>query len=381
MTGNPRIFISYRRSDTKWAAGRLYDRMVAALGAENVFLDVTNIEPGRDFIQEIEDVVGSCDVLLALIGRDWLAGSSEKGTRRIDGTRDLIHVEVATALKRNIRVIPILIDGAILPEETDLPQDLAPLARRNARQVTFESFHSDIDSFIRVLERIIAGPAVKPQSVAQAIHEQHEQSSPAPIATALPFTVSLETFGGVATPLIRKGSSLPAEASETFSTAADNQTSVEIKLFAGERNKSAENTALGTFQLGQIAEAPKGVPQIRLKATIDPHLVLVVTAEDLTSGRKKVLDAVDLTQIQVPAFAESTQEPVAEISSDADTWLTLTKEEAKAGGKRRIDSPKGPLLVKIPPDVKSGSKIRLRGVGIEKDGKRGDLYINVTVTP
>jgi hypothetical protein len=312
-------------------------------------------------------------------------------------------VEIATALRRDIRVIPILIDGAELPDASDLPQEVAPLARRNARQVSFESFHSDVDSFIRVLERILAGPTAKPQSIAQAINEQREQGSAAPVETVLPFTLSLQTLGGVATPLIRRGSALPAEAAQTFSTAADNQNSVEINLFAGERKQATDNTPLGTFQLDQIAEGRRGVPQISLRATVDPNLVLVVTAEDLKSGRKKVLDAVDLTKIQVaPAamepdsgarsndkpdfkdifaqFFSQAGEPSTERSLDLERRLTLSKEEAESGSTQKVDSPSGPVTVTIPPGIKSGSKLRVRGVGLKKDGKRGDIYIGITVS-
>jgi hypothetical protein len=211
-----RIFISYRRSDTKWAAGRLYDRLAAVLGPENVFLDVSNIEPGIDFVQAIKEEVGTCDVLLALIGESWLSAVGDRGKRNIDSTRDLVRVEIAAALERNIRVIPILVDNATLPEEDELPSDVASLVRRNARQLSFESFHGDVDSFIRVLERILAGPAAQPKTVAETKQEQRETGETTAVAATLPFTISLETLGGVATPLIRQGSKLPAQASDVF---------------------------------------------------------------------------------------------------------------------------------------------------------------------
>ena len=99
-----RIFISYRRSDTPHVAGRLFDRLVARFGAGNVFIDVDTIEPGLDFTDAIADAVGACDVLLALIGSNWLDAADDRGHRRLDDPDDLVVVEVATALQRQIRV-------------------------------------------------------------------------------------------------------------------------------------------------------------------------------------------------------------------------------------------------------------------------------------
>jgi len=415
-----RIFISYRRSDTKWAAGRLYDRLAAVLGPESVFLDVSNIEPGLDFVQAIKEVVGTCDVLLALIGESWLTTVGDRGKRNIDSIRDFVRVEIAAALERNIRVIPILVDNATLPEEEELPSDVASLARRNARHLFFESFHGDVDSFIRVLERILAGPTAQPKTVAETKQERRETGETTVVATTLPFTISLETLGGVSTPLIRQGSNLPAQARETFSTAADNQASVEIKLMAGERSKAAENVRLGTFQLGGIEPALRGMPQIQLHATVDPSLVMVVTAEDLKTHRTEVLDAVDLSGVQLPPsatvpdaaapastvfdfsrfdfsdffqkegtanpenpatraagsrpdpprdifnefFGKKTAVDPKQAGNDTEVQLSISRSEAESGVGKAIDTPEGRKVhLKIPPNIKSGSRLRIPGRG------------------
>lgn len=122
-----RVFISYRRNDSRWAAGRLYDRLAEVLGRENVFFDVSDIEPGEDFVAKIGEIVGRCDILLAVIGPTWISILGPKGQRRLDDPTDLIRVEVSAALKRNIRVIPLLVDGAEMPEERMLPADIAAL--------------------------------------------------------------------------------------------------------------------------------------------------------------------------------------------------------------------------------------------------------------
>ena len=120
MTASPptkpgRIFISYRRGETAYPAGWLYDRLADRYGGEQVFKDVDSIELGDDFVEVITHAVGSCDVLLALIGEDWLTITDADGRRRLDGPHDFVRLEIEAALARDVRVIPILVDGARMP--------------------------------------------------------------------------------------------------------------------------------------------------------------------------------------------------------------------------------------------------------------------------
>jgi hypothetical protein len=222
-----RVFISYRRHETRWVAGRLYDRLAEVFGRRDLFLDVSDIEPGEDFVTRITNIVGGCDVLIAVIGPTWATMRDGAGRRRLDNPLDLVRLEIAAALARNVRVIPMLVDGAVMPEAEELPADLAPLARRNAHEVSFNRFHTDLDSFLRVLQRILGGSGAAPSVASNAAETRPAAFSSrleprAPAATAMPFTLVLETLGGVATPLISKGTPLPAEATELFSTAEDN---------------------------------------------------------------------------------------------------------------------------------------------------------------
>jgi outer membrane protein assembly factor BamD (BamD/ComL family) len=130
-----RIFISYRRQETAWPAGRLYDVLVEHFAVEQVFKDVDNIEPGEDFVERITAAVGSCDVLLALIGPQWLTMTDESGQRRLDNPEDYVRLEIEAALKRKIRVIPILVDDAPMPRANQLPASLVALVRRNAVEI------------------------------------------------------------------------------------------------------------------------------------------------------------------------------------------------------------------------------------------------------
>jgi len=110
-----RIFISYRREETAYPAGWLFDRLAERFGPKQVFKDVDSIELGDDFVQMITRAVGSCDVLLALIGDQWLTITDVHGRRRLDDPDDFVRLEIEAALTRNVRIIPILVDGANMP--------------------------------------------------------------------------------------------------------------------------------------------------------------------------------------------------------------------------------------------------------------------------
>src|SRR5690349_12629164 len=109
------IFISYRRQEAAFPAGWLYDRLRYRFGADQVFKDVDNIDPGDDFIDKITTAVGSCDVLLALIGQDWLTISDEAGGRRLADPDDFARVEMEAALSRRVRAMPSLPEVAVRP--------------------------------------------------------------------------------------------------------------------------------------------------------------------------------------------------------------------------------------------------------------------------
>ncbi|RMG81744.1 MAG: TIR domain-containing protein, partial [Chloroflexi bacterium] len=111
----PRIFISYRRADSVTITGRIYDRLVAEYSDRNVFKDVDDIPLGADFRRVLDEEVGSCDVLLVIIGQQWLT-LEENGQRRLDNPDDFVRIEVEAGLNRNdVLVIPVLVKGAGMP--------------------------------------------------------------------------------------------------------------------------------------------------------------------------------------------------------------------------------------------------------------------------
>ena len=159
--GSGRVFISYRRQETAWPARQLHDVLAAELGADRIFKDVDDIEPGDDFVEQIQSAVGSCQVLLALIGPQWLTVTDARGGRRIDDPADFVRLEVETALSRDdVRVIPILVDHAKMPTAEELPPGLAALTRRQAVEINPVSF--DTHRLLRVLNETLNAAAGKP---------------------------------------------------------------------------------------------------------------------------------------------------------------------------------------------------------------------------
>ena len=155
-----KIFISYRREDSAPYAGRLFDRLTAHFGSEQVFIDIDKIGLGQDFVDVIHDSLERCGVLVALIGPTWLHCANPSGQRRLDETDDFVRLEVSTALERKIRVIPVLVAGATMPRANELPSALVALSRRNALALSDIRFHQDIDHLIHAIEKVMGVSAL-----------------------------------------------------------------------------------------------------------------------------------------------------------------------------------------------------------------------------
>jgi hypothetical protein len=150
----PRITISYRRNDSDAITGRIFDRLVGHFGRDAVFRDIDNIPPGVDFRKHINKVIETTDVLLAVVGPQWL-GKSPDGISRIGAQTDLVRLEVSAALRKDIPVIPILVGSAAMPEVADLPEDLQDFPFRHAVKVdALEDFDDHVRRLIRSLERL-----------------------------------------------------------------------------------------------------------------------------------------------------------------------------------------------------------------------------------
>jgi hypothetical protein len=170
-----RIFMSYRRADTSWAAVSLFDRLAEQFGRDKIFKDVDSIDFGEDFVEAITNAVGSSDALLALIGNQWLTATDQNGRRRLDNPGDFVRLEIEAAFTRGVRVIPILVDGALMPRADQLPESLAPLVRRQALELSPNRFGSDFQRLLPVLNRTIAAARQQRRRQAEEVAARRQQ--------------------------------------------------------------------------------------------------------------------------------------------------------------------------------------------------------------
>lgn len=153
-----KIFVSYRRDDASSEAGRITDWLDRHFGQDEVFMDINALGPGVDFVQTIEQQVDTIDALIAVIGPGWVDAKDEHGNRRLDDPTDWVRLEIASALRRGIRVIPVLVKGAAMPPAAKLPEDLQPLRRRNALPITERHFRVEIEELIEALDGVVTRP-------------------------------------------------------------------------------------------------------------------------------------------------------------------------------------------------------------------------------
>src|SRR5262245_21007987 len=152
-----KIFINYRREDSIDAAGRLHDRLAQTFGHKNIFMDVEDIPAGVDFAKYLSDQVAASRVFLAVIGPTWLDAKDESGGRRIDDPDDIVAIEITAALGRNIRVSPVLVEGARMPKVGELPDPLKALARRQAVDVGQLQFGRDAEALVERVREALNG--------------------------------------------------------------------------------------------------------------------------------------------------------------------------------------------------------------------------------
>ena len=150
-----RIFICYRREDSSGHAGRLYDRLGARFGDE-VFMDIDAIGPGVDFARLIDETIDTIEAVIVVMGQEWLSSADADGSRRLDDPEDLVRQEISVALARDVLVIPVLVQGAVLPKPADLPPELVGLTRHNAFEVSDARWNYDADRLVRALEEALA---------------------------------------------------------------------------------------------------------------------------------------------------------------------------------------------------------------------------------
>ncbi len=166
-----RIFINYRRQDSEGYVGRLYDHLTLHFERNDVFMDVDDIKPGADFVKTLEDAVSGCDVFIAVIGPQWIHSANDDGTRRLDDWNNFVRIEIASAIRMNKVVIPVLVGRARMPAHKDLPEDIAALARRNAFELSHQRFGADMMNLVEAI-RAVPSSFAKPPIDATALREK-----------------------------------------------------------------------------------------------------------------------------------------------------------------------------------------------------------------
>jgi TIR domain len=193
------IFISYRRDDSEGEAGRLFDDLVRAFGEDSVFMDVAGINPGIDFRKAIDDNVATCGVLLAMIGPQWATIGNSAGQRRLDDENDFVRLEIASALKRDVPVIPVLVHEAKMPAPDQLPANLKDLAFRNSVELTHARWNSDVQLLTKALAQYVTATSATSTEPVHATVPVQLPPANAPAATVdLGKKSKMPLFGGIA---------------------------------------------------------------------------------------------------------------------------------------------------------------------------------------
>src|SRR5271165_3545878 len=150
------IYFSYRRTESAAYAGRLFDHLSRHFGPGSVFMDIQGgITRGQDFARAIESALNACNVALVIIGNNWATCTGKDSQRRLDDPNDWVRIETAAALRRNVLVIPVLVDGASLPDPANLPEELRPLCQRHACELTDSRWSYDVGELVKDLEKVV----------------------------------------------------------------------------------------------------------------------------------------------------------------------------------------------------------------------------------
>ena len=225
------------------------------------------ITPGQQWRQVIRDAVDGSDLLIAIIGPSW-AAELEARRRESPDADDWLQLELEMALDAGVPIIPVLAGGARAPRTSDLPPQLTRLVDWQAHEVTDERWDYDTELLVAAIASSVAANRGR----------------------VLTSVVGIETAGGVTTKLFASGAPLPESTSEVFTTASNDQSTVEVHVQQGDRDLAAQNRSLGKFQLTGIAPARRGVPQIAVTFDIDANGDLDVSAKDLATGKEQRIE-------------------------------------------------------------------------------------------
>lgn len=259
------IFISYRRDDSAGHAGRLFDRLrekfAAREGVAGVFMDVEGIAPGTDFVRAIHKAVGASSVVLAVVGPVWRSCTDAQGRRRLDDPEDFVRLEIASALRLNKVVIPVLVHDAAMPTEDQLPIELKSMARLQAVTLTDTNWESDVGQLVNTLRGIVAtnDPSSKLGVWPRLVKIL---SRPVPVALLVALLAGAYAWRALRQPgahialsqpdINQRAAPPPAQVSPELAAGQTPPAPAEVRLAAAEGNLLASSSALefGALRLG-----------------------------------------------------------------------------------------------------------------------------------
>jgi len=325
-----RIFISYRRADSAGYAGRIFDRLAAHFGEDAIFMDVATIEAGLDFVEVLENAVQACDVLVALMGKQWANIKDETGERRLDNPQDFVRVEVSTALSRGVRVIPVLVDGTSMPTSGQLPSNLKPLARRNAVLVNHHSFHSDANRLIEQLElalkaaeesKILKAKKLKEEEVQKKRQEEIEK-----LLTQADIAFDLRDWD------------LAQEKLEAALTLEPNHAQAQIKLDIIERKQQHKVEKAEQEVAVKVAREKAKAEQDSKEKTEEDRIAKIIPEEERRANEKAVAERkarqkaederISKAKLEAERIAKENAEPERKARENFKTEHPIINEKA-----------------------------------------------------
>jgi hypothetical protein len=349
------IFISYRRNDSEGEAGRLFDDLVDQFGEDSVFMDVTTIEAGRDFRKAIDESVATCGVLLAIIGKNWLDAKDDAGKRRLDDPTDFVRLETASALRRDIPVIPVIVRGASMPHPDQLPDDLKDLAYRNFVELTHARWTPDIQLLIAALRKQLGGQTNKSEQIiaespepAGAIKKPAAQTSSAPLS---PGTIKRSAPGK------KKSWLIPAIAIGIVALVALVYLLLPRQVTVPNVRGKSLNDATAALEASHLKA---GQTTAREDATTDANVVL--SQYPPSDEQVKRGTAVDLvvsaaaTQVEIPPLIGQTLESAQRSLADHHLAVGDVERQSRAGVARDLVLQEFPQAGQT---VRSGAKVDL----------------------
>ena len=276
-----KVFISYRRQDAAGYARAIYEELTERFTPDRIFMDVDAIEPGLPFDEVIRNAVGQCEALLVLIGSRWLAPQPD-GRTRLEDERDFVRLEIAAALARNIRVIPVLLDGTPMPREAELPEALRGLVWRNAIELSNTRFTADVNRLAEVLAKVLGdGDKAPPASAAGATIA----ASPPPSSSAL---TSATVKSSSATAGAQSATAEPEPRLEQTARAGERPGGrrLDAKILAGVLGAAVMAAVVALWPDRTPSTVTKDLP-----GNAPPRLALALPAYGVVFGSDKTIEA------------------------------------------------------------------------------------------